>query len=162
MTEVGEEAALDYAEKSSWILVRWIEFFVGLFTKSEPIVGALHGLLEIGFAAVGGGAFVEGHDDVGAEVVLDFDRFLGSEVVGGAVDVGFEGDAVVVDFDAVFGAAEGENLEAARVGEDWAIPIDPFVQAAHFFDKFVAGAEVEVVGVGEDDFGVDGFEVFLA
>ncbi len=125
-------------------------------------MGALHGLLEIGFAAVGGGAFVEGHDDVGAEVVLDFDSFLGSEVVGGAVDVGFEGDAVVVDFDAVFGAAEGENLEAARVGEDWAIPIDPFVQAAHFFDKFVAGAEVEVVGVGEDDFGVDGFEVFLA
>jgi hypothetical protein len=35
------------------------------------------------------------------------------------------------------------------------------VQAAHAADGFVAGAEIEVVGVAEDDLGAEGFEHVL-
>ena len=72
--------------------------------------------------------------------------------------MGAEADAFVGDFAEL---AERENLEAAGVGEHGAGPADEAVQAAHAADGFVAGAEVEVVGVAEDDLGAEDFEDVL-
>ena len=73
--------------------------------------------------------------------------FLGREAVRGAVDVALEGDAVVVDLALL--SARREDLEAARVGQDRAVPVHEGVQAAHLGDQLVAGPQVEVVGVGQ-------------
>ena len=60
-----------------------------------------------------------------------------------------EGDAVVVDRGD--GVAEREHLEAAGVGEDRAVPRHEAVQAAELRDQVLAGPEVQVVRVGEQD-----------
>ena len=50
-------------------------------------------------------------------------------------------------------AREAEDLETAAIGEDGAGPIHEAVDAAHLLDEVVARAQVEVVGVHEQDFG---------
>ena len=47
--------------------------------------------------------------------------------------------------------AERKDLETAGVRQQGAAPIHEAVDAADAADELVAGAEVEVVGVGEDD-----------
>ena len=59
---------------------------LGIQAALQPVVGALHGPLAVGMV-VGIGTLVEGHDDVRSEVLLDLDRPLRGEVMGGAVDV---------------------------------------------------------------------------
>ena len=54
-------------------------------------------------------------------------------------------------------SGEAEDLEAAGIGEDGAGPGHESVQAAELADQFVAGAEEQVVGVAEDDAGVEVF-----
>ena len=51
--------------------------------------------------------------------------------------------------------AERDDLEAARVGQDRAIPVHEPVQAAEPGDAFMPGSQVQVVGVGQDDRGAD-------
>ena len=75
---------------------------------------------------------------------------LRREPVERAVEVAAERHAVVVDDPQV---AERDDLEAARVGEDRAVPVHEPVQAAEPCDALVAGPQVEVVGVGQDDRG---------
>jgi hypothetical protein len=67
------------------------------------------------------GALVEGHADVGAERDLHVDGVLGREEVRTAVEVRAEAHAVVGDFAQL---AQGEDLEAAGVGEHGARPTD--------------------------------------
>jgi hypothetical protein len=57
-------------------------------------------------------------------------------------------DAVFVDL-ALTGQAE--DLEAARIGEDRPVPAHERVQPAEAFDQLVAGTQVEVIGVGQDE-----------
>jgi hypothetical protein len=46
---------------------------------------------------------------------------------------------------------EREDLEASAIGEHGAGPADEFVQASESGDEVMAGAEVEMVGVAQDD-----------
>ena len=55
----------------------------------------------------------------------------------------------------------GEDLEAAGVGEQGARPGHEAVQATETADGLVAGAEVEVIGVGEEDVGASGVRADL-
>jgi hypothetical protein len=91
---------------------------------------------------------VEGHGDVGAEGTLDLHRALGSEHPGGSVHVTLEGDAVFFDAAETF---EREDLEAAGVGEHGAIPGGEAMEATHGLDHVLARADVQVIGVAEDD-----------
>ena len=54
-----------------------------------------------------------------------------------------------------------KDLEAAGVREQGARPTHEFVQAAHAADGFVAGAEIEMVCVAENDFRAERFERVL-
>ena len=56
-----------------------------------------------------GRAFIEGHDDVGTEFVLNLDGALRSEIHFLASDFVLERRGLVGDFD----AGQGEDLEAA-------------------------------------------------
>jgi hypothetical protein len=95
----------------------------------------LHGDPDEG-EVVGVRAFVEGYDDVRAEVLLDEDGFFGGETVRGIVHVGLEDDAIVVNF---AGLGQREDLVAARVGQHGSRPLHKLVQAAHLTHQFVAG-----------------------
>ena len=111
---------------------------MGDFAAFGPAVGAVEGVLEAVWRAVGGWAVVEGHDDVGTEEVLDAHGFFRREADDGSVDVAAESDAVGVTFgdDIFFGVVEipqvgkGEDLESAGVGEHGAVPAGEFLEAA--------------------------------
>ena len=113
-----------------------------------------------GAGAIGGilRALVESHADVRAEGDLHVDGMLGSKEVRTPIEVRAEAHAVVGDFAQL---AERENLKAAGVGEQGARPTDEFVQAAHAADGLVAGAQVEVIGVAENDLGAERFQRVL-
>ncbi len=81
---------------------------------------------------------------------LDIDGALGRQTMGGAVDVGLELRAVFGD-PPPFG--EAEHLIAAAVGQDGTVPPDESMEASEPSYELVAGAQVEVVGVAEDDLG---------
>jgi hypothetical protein len=51
--------------------------------------------------------------------------------------------------------AEAPDLEAAGVSEDSAGPLHEAVEATEGLDELMAGAKKEVVGVAEDDAGVE-------
>ena len=72
----------------------------------------------------------------------------GREAVDRAVEVAAERHAVVVDDPQV---AERDDLEAAGVGQDRPVPGHEPMQAAEPLDPLVAGPQVEVVRVGQDD-----------
>ena len=67
-------------------------------------------------------------------------------------------DAVVSNFAQ---RAKGEDLKAAGVSEESARPTHELVKAAHAANGFVAGAEIEVISVAEDDFCAERFERVL-
>ena len=68
-----------------------------------------------------------------------------------------EGHAFVVD---LAGLRQREDLEAARVGEHGMRPPHELVQAAHVAHQFVAGTQVEMIGVAQDKRGIDVLEMF--
>ncbi len=69
-----------------------------------------------------------------------------------AVEDRAELDAVVGELERV---GEAEDLEAARVGEDGAVPVHERVQTAGVAHDVGTGAQVEVVGVGEQHLRAD-------
>ena len=89
----------------------------------------------------------------GPERLLHGDGVLRREAVDRPVEMALEGHAAVVDHAQV---AERDDLEAAGVREDRAVPAHEAVEAAEIPDALVARAQVEVVGVGEDDRGAGG------
>jgi hypothetical protein len=90
---------------------------------------------------------VELHDHVGAEVALDLHHPLGGEHAPRAVEVAAELHPVLAD---LAQRLEREHLEAARVGEDRAVPRHEAVQPAELPHQLVGRPQVQVVGVGED------------
>ena len=57
---------------------------------------------------------------------------------------------------------EAEDLVAAAVGQDRMRPADEAVQAAPPRDQLVAGTQIEVIGVAEDDLRAGLLEVAMA
>ena len=55
---------------------------------------------------------------------------------------------------------QGEDLEAAAVGQDRAGPVHKPVQPAKRFDDLAAGPQVQVIGIAENDLGA-GLEEIL-
>ena len=57
---------------------------------------------------------------------------------------------------------EAEHLIAAAIGQDRARPPDETVQAAASCDEIVAGPQIEVVGVAEQDLRAEPFEIAMS
>src|SRR5205823_3220815 len=89
-------------------------------------------------------ALIEDHRDVCAEPPLDLHGALGREPHLASVHVVPERDAVVVDGPRT---SEREDLEAAGIREDRALPAHEAVQAAGLLDDVLAGAYGEVIRV---------------
>ena len=99
---------------------------------------------------------VQHHGDIGAEGLLIFHGQLGGQEALRAIDVRPEQDSLVIEASQV---AQAEHLEAAAVGEDGPVPRHERVQATHPLDRVDAGAQGQVVGVGQDDLGADAAQV---
>jgi hypothetical protein len=121
----------------------------------RPTMSPLHGFFDVG-VVVRVGTFVERHDDIGAEILLNGNRLFRREAMRRTVDVTLEGHAVFVD---LAGLRERKNLKAARVGQHGVMPLHEPVQPAHIADEFIAGAQVEMIGVAQDQRSVDVFEM---
>ena len=93
-------------------------------------------------------ADVEHHRDVDADRFLKRDDVLGREAMLAAVEVRAKRDAVVVE---LAPRLEAEDLKAAGVGEDRAVPRHEAVQAAGRFDGLAARAQPQMIGVREHD-----------
>lgn len=122
----------------------------------RPAMRPLHGDFAV-LVIVRVGALVKRHDDIRAEVFLNGDGLFGREAMRRAVNVAFEGHAVVINF---AGLCEGKNLKAARIREHGLVPLHKLVQAAHVAHQFVAGTQVKVIGVAQHQRGVDLLEMF--
>ena len=141
--QIGPEAPLDDAEQAL------IGAVVGPLAALLPASGAIDALDRHGLVGAIGEALVEDHRDVRPELLLDLHGALGGEEGAAAVHLIGKGDAFLVDL----GLLQGEDLEAAGVGEDG--ELDPH----HLVQPTVAGHDLrswalrEVVRVGEDDLG---------
>lgn len=143
LAQIGVHAALDDAEKS---LTRWI--FLRFDTALEPTGGALEGIFRV--AAIGSvrDTLIKGHDDVGAKGVLNFHDGFRREKMLGAVEMGAEKHTFFRDLAQI---AEAEHLEAAAIGEDWAIPVHEAVETAELTDKLMPWPQIQVIGIGKND-----------
>ena len=103
-----------------------------------------------------GHGLVERDGDIGAECLLHRNRQLGREAVVRAIEVALERDAVIVDLAQL---TQRHDLEAAGVGQDRPVPGHELVKAAEGGYARVAGAQIEVVGVRQDDRRPDGAQV---
>ncbi len=129
----------------------------------KPPMRALHRSQRVVAVNVERRALVERQRDVRAKRRLHLHRRLGTHEPLGAVGVGVEGHALLLDrqdaavrraaaaLDLVgHGAvAHAENLKAARVGDDRPVPAHEPVQAAECCDLLVAGRDEQVERVAQ-------------
>ena len=119
-------------------------------------MGPVHGQAAV-IVVIGIRAFVEGHDDIRAQVLLNGNGLLRREAMRRAVNVTLEGHTVIID---LAGLRQREDLEAARIGQHGTGPLHELMQATHVAHQLVAGTQVEVVGVAQHQRGVDILELF--
>ena len=149
LAEIGIDGALDDAEVVlGFTSGERLIFGYPILAALRPTCGEGEGGGGVFFVAGVGRAFVEKHGDVRTKRCLDVHGKLWSEHHFRAVEVGLETHAFLGDFPSF---CERPDLEATRIGEHWLLPGGKIVQATHFADELVAGAEPEVVGVSKDD-----------
>ena len=93
-------------------------------------------------------AFVQGHDDVGAQLFLGVHDRLRRESLQATVDVRAKGHAIWVDLAHV---GQTEDLVATGIGQDRPIPLHELMKPAHTGYEVGAGTEKEVIGIGQDE-----------
>src|SRR5664279_3481740 len=63
------------------------------------------------------------------------------------------------EFDTVFPylsqRRETEDLKSAAIGEDGTAPVDEFMKSADLVDDFMAGAQIEMISITQDNLGAD-------
>ena len=101
-------------------------------------------------------ALVEHHRDVRAELRLNVGRLLRRQRVRRPVEMRSEVRPVLVDRPP---RGEAEHLIPAAVGQDRLRPADEPVEPAPAGDEIVAGPQIQVIGVAQQDLGADRFEI---
>ena len=140
--QIGVERALHDAEQRL-ILPR-----LGLHAALQPAQRAVHRVPGAIVVAGIGRTFVKLHGDVRAQRLLNLHGDLRRDEALAAVQVGAELHALVVQLAQI---RQRKHLESAAVGEDRAIPVHEGMQSARLLHQLLARAQVQVVGVGQDD-----------
>src|SRR6266446_2867289 len=157
--QVGKSCALD----NSKLPLRQVAVALGAFLKivaSAP--GPRGGSCDGSFGVVARrgrfDTFIEDHGDIRAEGELNLYGFFRGEEMLRTVEMRAEAHAFVGHFSK---RGETEDLVAAGIGKDGAGPGHELVQAAELAHKFVAGTQIKMIGIREDDFRAEVFERFL-
>ena len=95
----------------------------------KPIVSMAHGAFHHVVVA-GVGSLIKSHVNIGANFPLRLHGNFGRHADFVAVDVGFESDAVMVDFD----VWQRKHLETAGIGEGWGVPVGEVSETAGLLD----------------------------
>jgi hypothetical protein len=77
--------------------------------------------------------------------------------VHGAIEVTTELRTLFVD---AHQWAKRDHLKSTRVGQDRPIPLHELVEAAEALHPLMPWAQIEVIGVGEDDLGTERLQLF--
>ena len=113
---------------------------------ARPVGRQVHGLRHERLLGRVRRALVQLHGDVGAQLLLDGHVALGRPTHLRAVVDGAEREALVVQLERV---GQAEHLEPARVSEHGAVVVHEAVHAAGFGHHVGAGAQRQVVRVGQ-------------
>jgi len=149
--KVSEAGALDDAEEGLRGVPSRIE------AALRPAMGEFHRPARGSFVGNRRNALIEHHHDVAADRALDANAFLRGEQMHFPVDVTLEPCPFLRDRPRV---RERENLKAAGIGEDGAIPVHEGMDAAHSGEDFRSRAEHEVIRIREEHAGAGGFQAF--
>ena len=100
---------------------------------------------------------IKAHHDIRAQGLLYLNRLLRPEKELGTVQVRTKGRALLGDLGQLL---QAEDLESAAIGEDGPIPVHKLVQAAETPDQLMAGPDIEMIGITEDNLGIHLGQVF--
>ncbi len=133
-----------------------MSLFVALLAPREPPQGPIERITRRCLIGSTWDHMIECHRDIRAQRCLDLDRAFGRQRPPSAVHVALKLHAVFVDLAKAF---ERKHLKAAGVGEQRPFPRHELVEPAELGDHILAGPDVQVVCVGQDDLRADGLEV---
>jgi hypothetical protein len=102
---------------------------------------------------------VEGHRDVCAQLPLNLGGALRGQHAQRTIDMALKFDPMLLDSAQPL---QGEHLETTRVGEHRAVPGGEPVQSTHRLHDVLARAEMQVVGVAQDDLGAGAADITRA
>ena len=131
---------------------------MNLFAFFRPSQCAIHSTFDFFPRSFGGGAFIETHDDIGAELMLDFSRFLGSQKMEAAIKVVPKFHAAVINRGFV---AQRKDLIPPRIREDWLLPADELMQPSGFFHHVHSRPERKVVRIAEENLRTEREEICM-
>ena len=151
-TQILEKTALGDAEKQIGARARRI----GGARPRGPAGGQGQGGFRIGVVRAVGHALVQHHHDVGIEIALDGNDFFRGEQMARAVQMRTELHALLADFAQ---GAQAEDLKAAAVREHGSGPGGEAVQAAVPGHQLVAGPQIKVIGIAQNDGRADGRQI---
>ena len=124
--QVAVGAALYDGEEALVVAVAGLGLVEALDASVEPVMGELQALAGIVVGGRSRGTFVEGHHDVGSDAAFDVHDALGREEMLAAVDVAAELAPFLTQ---LAYAGEGKYLEAAGVGQHWAVETVELVES---------------------------------
>src|SRR5262245_47329036 len=105
-----------------------------------------------------GQTLVEHHRNVRSQLRLNVSGLFRREEMRRAVEVRLKLGAILRDLPAL---SQAEDLIAATVSQDWFTPTDKFVEAATPGHQIVAGPQIQMVGVAQQNFGADSVELLV-
>ena len=117
-------------------------------------MGALHGLLRILTVSGARATFIKCHHDVSTYLALDIHHVLGGEHQFTTINMGRELHAFFGHFANI---GEGEYLKTARIGQYGACPSLKTMQSARFVQDLGAWSQIQVIGVTQNDLGINIF-----
>ena len=152
LTQVLIDTTLHDREIGLTVAVAGLCVLEVLPAAGQPVVGQRQRLAGIVVVAGAWRALVQRHHDVTADGAFNVHHLLGGKQVLATIDVAAKGHALVGQL-AVLG--QREHLEAATVGEDGTVPAVELVQTPGALDNVHAGAQIQVIGIAQDNLCLD-------
>ena len=97
-------------------------------------------------ACMAGRTFVKRHGNGGTQIGLNLHALLRPHEYLVAVDMGIKVNSFFLN---LAQSCQGKYLEPAGIREDRAVPVHKPVQSAKFPYELVAGAHMEMIGIGQ-------------
>src|SRR6266446_1063996 len=157
--QVGKSCALNNSELPlRQVAVALRAFLKIVASASSPRGGSCDG--GFGMVARRGrfDTFIEDHGDIRAERELNLYGLLRGKEMLRTIEMRAEAHAFVGHFSK---RGETEDLVTAGIGKDGARPGHELMQAAELAHEFMAGTQIKMIGIREDDFRAEVFERFL-
>ena len=148
LAQVFKRAALHNGEQVLGVAVQGIGGIKLGKTTLQPPKRQRHAFFGVGVIAAAGRAFVEGHDDIGADAPLNLNDALGRKQVLAAVDMALKGDALFINFS---GAGQAKHLITTAIGKYGPLPAVEPVQATGGLQHLQTRPQVQVIGVAQNN-----------